>query len=203
MKKIGVLLLDDHLIFRQGLVRLLDAEADLDMRLHTGTIVEALTMLAAGGVDVVLLDLDLGPSRGIDFLVQARRSGFLGPVLVLAAEISPQDKDFLAGYGVSGMLSKNVSATEVAEHIRSAAGRNMPPIGAKSSGTPARAEFTEREAVVLRLVWEGLGNKEIGVELGCSETAVKGILQQLFRKTGTHMRAQLVRFVLEHCGGRI
>ncbi|MBV8477812.1 MAG: helix-turn-helix transcriptional regulator [Acidobacteriaceae bacterium] len=57
--------------------------------------------------------------------------------------------------------------------------------------------LTPREAQVLRSVVEGHSNKEIAGESGCSASAVKGILQQLFRKSGTGTRGQLVRVVSE------
>ena len=57
--------------------------------------------------------------------------------------------------------------------------------------------FTPRETAALRLVVEGRANKEIAGELNCSEAVVKAVLQQLFRKTGTHTRSQLVRIALE------
>jgi DNA-binding NarL/FixJ family response regulator len=60
-----------------------------------------------------------------------------------------------------------------------------------------RTRLTEREEQVLQGVFEGLANKEIGVRLGISESAVKTTLQQLFRKTNVRTRSQLVRIALE------
>jgi DNA-binding NarL/FixJ family response regulator len=58
-------------------------------------------------------------------------------------------------------------------------------------------ELTERQRYVIRGVFEGLTNKEIGVHIGVSESAVKATVQQLFRKTRVRTRAQLVRVVIE------
>jgi DNA-binding NarL/FixJ family response regulator len=55
---------------------------------------------------------------------------------------------------------------------------------------------------VLRMVVEGLANKEIAAHIGSNEPVVKAVLQQLFRKTGTHTRAQLVRVALEQHRGQ-
>ena len=57
--------------------------------------------------------------------------------------------------------------------------------------------LTEREQQVLRGIFEGLGNKEIGAQLGVTDGAVKATLQQLFQKTGVRTRSQLVRIALE------
>jgi len=198
VNKIRVLLLDDHTIFRQGVARLLNAEPDLELDLCTGAVGEALMIVAGGLADLVLLDLDLGQERGIDFLAQARRNGFTGPVLVLAAAVSPQEEEVLRRYGIAGILRKDMSVESLADRIRETAGV---PAFAGLRTVPVSLlvkKLTERETAVLRLVIEGLENKEIGSALGCTDAAVKGILQQLFHKTGTRMRSQLVRFALEH-----
>ena len=199
MQKIRVLLLDDHTIFRQGVAMLLNGVQDLELTLHTGAVGEALIIVAGGYADLVLLDVDLGQERGIDFLSQARQNGFEGPVLVLTAGVSSREEEALRDCGIAGILIKNASMEVLAQHIREAAG-----VATSSAAKPhSPKSFTDREASVLRLVIEGLENKEIGGQLNCTETAVKGILQQLFHKTGTRMRSQLVRFALEHYRDRI
>ena len=160
-------------------------------------------MVAGGYADIVLLDLDLGQERGIDFLAQARHNGFPGPVLVLTAGVSSHEEEVLRRYGIAGILRKDMSVDALAERIREAAG--VPAVAGMEilPGSQPMKLLTEREVVVLRLVVEGLQNKEIGTELGCTEAAVKGILQQLFHKTGTRMRSQLVRFALEQYRNQI
>jgi two-component system nitrate/nitrite response regulator NarL len=201
--KTRVLLLDDHPIFRHGVARLLNGEPDLELNLHTGKVGEALLMLTAGRADIVLLDLDLGQERGVDFLAQARQNGFSGPVLVLTAGVSAAEEEVLRRYGIAGILRKDVSVDTLVEHIREAVGAPAVERIAAMPGRPPVKQLTGREAMVLRLVVEGRENKEVGAELGCTEAAVKGILQQLFHKTGTRMRSQLVRFALEHYRNQI
>lgn len=200
MKKIRLLLLDDHTIFRQGVARLLNAEPDMELNLHTGSVGEALTMVTGGYADLVILDLDLGQQRGIDFLAQARTK-FAGPVLVLAAGVSLQEEEALRRYGIAGILLKDMSVDKLAERIRDAVG--APAVAGIETERQPLKHLTEREAMVLRLVVEGLENKEIAGRLGSSEASVKGILQQLFHKTGSRMRSQLVRFALEHYRNQI
>jgi DNA-binding NarL/FixJ family response regulator len=67
----------------------------------------------------------------------------------------------------------------------------------KAADQPAHAALTDRERHVLRGIFEGLTNKQIGTDLGVSEAAVKATLQHLFRKTQVRTRAQLVRIVVE------
>ena len=197
MKKTRVLLLDDHTMLRQGIARLLNNEPDMEMNLHCASVGEALVVVASGLADIVLLDIDLGTERGTDFLAQARRNGFQGPVLVLTAGISEQEKELVRSYGVAGILRKDATVEKVAEHIREAMGTPAPVYAAAPSRPEAAKQFTARESTVLRLVVEGLANKEIAAELDVSESVIKAVLQQLFRKTGTHTRSQLVRVALE------
>jgi len=201
-KKIRVLLLDDHTIFRQGLVNLLNNQPDLDLPLHCGSVAEALIGLAAAAPDVVLLDVDLGLESGIDFLAQARRNGFQGPVLVLTASISRHEEELLQNNGISGILRKDVSIDVLTARIREAAGTHgdfgIPgDSGDALSGAKRQKALTSREVEVLRLILEGHANKQIAHELECSESSVKGIIQQLFHKSGTRTRSQLVRATLE------
>jgi two-component system, NarL family, nitrate/nitrite response regulator NarL len=202
--KIRILLLDDHTIFRQGLVRLLRTQPDLDLPLHCGSVGEALLGLAAVPPDLVLLDVDLGTESGIDFLAQARRNGFHGPVLVLTAGVSENEEQLLQSQGISGILRKDVSIDVLTERIRELA-RIQTDAGSPSSSiaSPNRSggkrpkPLTSREVEVLRLLLEGLATKQIAHELSCTESSVKGIIQQLFHKSGTATRSQLVRAALE------
>lgn len=203
-KKIRILLLDDHTIFRQGLVNLLNTQPDLDLRLHCGSVGEALLGLAAAAPEVVLLDVDLGAESGIDFLAQARRNGFDGPVLVLTASISRHEELLLQNNGISGILRKDVSIEALTARIREAAGIQAGsdfaiPGDAQDAlpGAKRQKTLTTREVEVLRLILEGHANKQIAHELECSESSVKGIIQQLFHKSGTRTRSQLVRATLE------
>ena len=198
--KTRVLLIDDHTIFRQGLAHLINGQPDVELRYHCGSVREALVLLEAGDVDVVLLDVDLGMERGVDFLSRARRNGSQVPVLVLTAGVSKQEEEALRAQGISGVLRKDVSIETLAVCIRRVAIDQPlyePAMASSQQRSERQKPLTRREVEVLRLVIEGHGNKQIAGQLGCSEPAVKGIIQQLFHKSGTRTRSQLVRVVLE------
>src|SRR5258706_12223961 len=80
---IKILLVDDHVLFREGAARLLTTEADFQVVAHCGSVEEAIQTLAGIAVDLVLLDLDLGKERGFDFFEPARKMGFQGPILIV------------------------------------------------------------------------------------------------------------------------
>jgi len=200
MKKTRVLLIDDHTLFRQGIATIVNAEPDIELKLHCGSIGEALFIIAAEVVDLVLLDIDLGQERGIDFLAQARANGFRGPVLILTARLSKDEMEVLERYGISGVILKNASSEALVHRIRDVTGRERslePPRPVVKPHQDSLRRLSQRETDVLRLVVEGHANKEIASQIGVSEATIKALIQNLFHKTGTHTRSQLVRVALE------
>jgi two-component system, NarL family, nitrate/nitrite response regulator NarL len=205
-RRIRIVLVDDHALFREGLARLLGSEPDFEIVAYCASVGEALEALSTRPVDVVLLDVDLGNERGFDFLVRARQQGFGGPVLVVTAGMSESEAALLIGQGAAGIFLKRDSTQLLAEGIRTVAGGRAwidqsylaSLVGARPPQQQAdQGGLTERERAVLRGVFDGLANKEIAARLGISESAVKGVLQQMFHKTGVRTRSQLVRVALE------
>ncbi len=205
-KRIRILLVDDHQLFRESVERLLAAEPDFEVVGGCATAVETLALLSRQEVDVLLLDLDLGRERGGDLLQRARRAGFAGRVLMVTAGVSPLEASELLRSGIAGVFFKHDAPAALCESIREVAAgrvrfdqqllqRAIGRLGGAAAGVSRG--FTERERQVVTLVLDGLSNKEIADRLDVSESAVKGILQQLFAKTGVRTRSQLVRVVLE------
>jgi DNA-binding NarL/FixJ family response regulator len=207
MTPIRLLLLDDHVLFRESLSRLLASEPDFQMAGHCGTLAEALDLLQRTPVDVVLLDFDLGDDHGSQFISSARRAGYQGKVLMVTAGMSASESAVALKLGASGIFLKNGSPGSLAQAIRLVAAGDMwvdqKVIRLLADGVPRQEEsrlgklLTEREQQVLRGLFEGLTNKEIASELGVSESAIKATLQQLFQKTRVRTRSQLVRIALE------
>jgi DNA-binding NarL/FixJ family response regulator len=207
MERIRLLLVDDHVLFRQSLVRLLASEPDFQVVAEGGTAREALDVLQRGAVDVVLLDFDLGPDQGSRFIAESRRSGHSPKILMVTAGMTATESSAALRLGASGIFLKHGSPTALAQTIRLVAAGAMwvdPHIiqsmadAVGERGAPnTRTRLTEQEQTVLQGVFEGLANKEIGVRLSISESAVKATLQQLFRKTNVRTRSQLVRIALE------
>jgi DNA-binding NarL/FixJ family response regulator len=205
-RTIRLVLVDDHALFREGLTRLLGAEPDFQVVGQCAAVKEALDLLSAEPVDVVLLDVDLGPERGSEFMAGARRIGFRGRVLVVTAGLRDDEAAFFLREGAAGIFMKHDSPAVLARSIRhvmdgEASIDQRLLTGLMRTGSeeeePGRAALTERERGVLRGVFEGQANKEIGAALGISESSVKAALQQLFQKTGVRTRSQLVRIALE------
>ncbi|HEY2013537.1 MAG TPA: response regulator transcription factor [Bryobacteraceae bacterium] len=207
MVPIRLLLLDDHILFREGLSRLLASEPDFEMVGHYGTSAEALARIGRHPVDVVLLDFDLGDDHGSQFISAARQAGYAGRFLMITAGMTATESSIALQLGASGIFLKHNSPVTLARAIRLVAAGEMwvdqRVIQLMADGVHQREEqgvrrlLTEREQQVLRGIFEGLTNKEIAARLGVSEGAVKATLQQLFQKTRVRTRSQLVRIALE------
>jgi DNA-binding NarL/FixJ family response regulator len=207
MALIRLLLVDDHVLFRQSLRRLLASEAGVEVVADCGTATEALDLLRRETVDIVLLDFDLGHDHGSHFIAASRRAGSTAKILMVTAGMTASESATALRLGASGIFLKQGSPGALVQAIRLVAGGAMwvddqivQQMAAQldEQGTPhERPLLTEREQQVLQGVFEGLGNKEIGALLEASESAVKATLQQLFRKTGVRTRSQLVRVALE------
>jgi DNA-binding NarL/FixJ family response regulator len=207
-QQIRILLVDDHSLFRESLSRLLEAEPDFRIAATCATVDEALAALDRQPVDVVLLDYDLGEEQGTVFLDEAKRQGFAGRILMVTAGMS--DTGTLRAFesGSAGVFLKHSPPWQLVEAIHKVASGEMwldsRAVQSLVSGATGKSgeqqtadSLTERERAVLKSVFEGLTNKEIGGRLEISESSVKAVLQQLFDKTGVRTRSQLVRIALE------
>lgn len=207
METIRLLLLDDHVLFRESLSRLLASETDFEMAGHCGSTSEALEILHHKPVDVLLLDFDLGEDLASNFIDAVRAGGFEGKILMVTAGMNAAESSMALTHGVSGIFLKHSSPTLLAQAIRMVAAGQMwvdPKIVRMlAEGMPQKEDrslqaiLTAREREVLQSLLEGLTNKEIAGRLGVSESAIKATLQQLFQKTRVRTRSQLVRIALE------
>ncbi len=202
---IRLLLVDDHGLFREGLKRLLEAEPGFTLAGDFPSADAALHALRHTHVDVVLLDFDLGEQTGLRFLEAARQINFQGRILMVTAGLSDADTLRILQLGAAGIFLKHSPPSELIAAIRRVlAGEvSLNPaslnaiVSAAAHPQPAPTTLSPREHDVLKAVFEGLSNKEIGARLDISEAYVKAVLQQLFNKTGVRSRSQLVRIALE------
>ena len=207
MQRIRLLLVDDHILFRDGLSRLLALEPDLEVAACCGTVAEALDIVSRAPVDVVLLDYDLGEDHGSHFISAARDTGFAGKVLMVTAGMTARESSNALHLGASGIFLKHNSPGTLTKAVRLIMGGDVwvdPKVIQLMADRVDQRErervsplLTEREQQVLRGIFEGLTNKEIGAQLGVTDGAVKATLQQLFQKPGVRTRSQLVRIALE------
>src|SRR5215471_8941622 len=211
MPRIRLLLLDDHALFREGLSRLLATESDFHLVAQCATSADALTVIERQGVDIVLLDYDLGNEHGFEFIRKARDAGYAGRIFIVTAGMSDADSVRALGHGVCAIFLKTSPPEQLSEAIRKVmAGETwidqrcihaLVRAVDRSGENERRRLLTDRERDVLKGVFEGKSNKEIAASLAISEGSVKSALQQLFVKTGVRTRSQLVRVALEEYAG--
>jgi len=207
-EKIRVLLIDDHALFREGMALLFEGEPGFAMIARCNSGSDAVEVLKKQDVDVILLDLDLGPEKGADFLDSLHTVAFKGKVLIVTAHVDERDIPNLIRKGISGILMKHSSPALLLQGIRDAIDgkvwfdqsllqRALIHSEQDEEHAPSGGELNDRDKKVLSFVFEGLSNKEIASRMHTSESAVKRSLRSLFQKNGVRSRSQLVRVALE------
>jgi DNA-binding NarL/FixJ family response regulator len=204
--EIRLLLVDDHEMFREGLARMLEKEPDFVVMGQAQSAMEALDRAVEGCATVVLLDVDLGAERAIDFVSRSRARGFTGRILVLTAGMSDQEAVQLVQGGVSGILHKHHSTGVLCGAIRQIAQGEvwlektyLGPLFrmVDRSRQPGRPMLTERDKTVMRYLLQGLTNRDMAAKIEISEGAVKASLRHLCDKLRVRTRTQLVKVALE------
>lgn len=210
---VNVVLMDDHLMFREGLRRVLQEDEHIRVVGEASTVAEALELCRSGGptFDIALVDYQLEASgtsaTGVDVLEHLRMERPEAAVIMLTGGLPPGVLAQVVKQHRAGVFLKSEPVSELLGAIEKVL-RGDIAISSKAAGEllqfvdaghPAASPpvFGERELLVLRLITEGLGNKEIALRLDTTETNVKAILQRLFKKTGVRSRSQLVRYVFE------
>jgi DNA-binding NarL/FixJ family response regulator len=206
-RRVRILIVDDHTLFSESLSRLLQADTDFEVAGTCASVREALIATQREPIDIVLLDYDLNEEMGVRFLSESKKHDFAGRVLMVTSGMS--DKVILRAIdeGAAGIFLKNSPLTELVQAIGRVrrgeiwidpgVAKALITIAHQPNEAPMRDILSDREREVLRGVFEGLSNKEIGQRLKISEGSVKATLQQLFARTGVRTRSQLVRIAVE------
>lgn len=205
---IRVALCDDHVVVRRGLARIVAEEPGLEVVGEAGTAEEAVALARAEHPDVMVMDLGLPDTSGIE---ATRQVGEVSPqtailVLTVHDDVAYLRKAFDAG--ASGYLVKDAADVELVLAIRQVAVGEAyvhPRLGAALLAPAATGriagpggELTEREIDVLRLIALGNTNSEIAAELYLSVRTVETHRAHVQQKLGIKARADLVRYAREH-----
>jgi DNA-binding NarL/FixJ family response regulator len=203
---IRILLIDDHTLFRESVVRLLETEPGIEVAARCATVAEGREALTSTAVDVVLLDYDLGDEAGTDLLAGLGHGAKTAKVIMVTAGMSASATLSAVNAGVAGIVLKHSDPRYLIEAIRQVSsgetwwdpGILRSATASGQAGSPANVRsLTDRQRQVLRSILDGLTNKEIAARLEVSETSVKASIQELFSKAGVRTRSQLVRVAIE------
>lgn len=199
---IGVLVVDDHRLVRAGLVRLIDAEADMQVVGQAGDGAQAVEVAATSAPDVVLMDLSMPVLDGVAATRAILAAKPETAVVVLTSFAESERVMAALRAGAVGYLLKDSEPAALLAGVRSAAAGNA-PVDARVARAllPAAATanpLSDREEQVLRLVGSGLANKQIGRQLGIAERTVKAHLSNVFRAIGVTDRASAALWARDH-----
>lgn len=209
MKKIRVLVVDDHTIVRDGICALLALVRDIEVIGEASDGGEALKMVKNLEPDVVLMDIAMPSMGGLEATRQICKEFPRTKVIALTQH---DDKEFVFPVieaGASGFISKVAASSELASGIRSVFQGDSylsPSVarvliedyqqkGSRVSRDPY-SQLTEREREVLRLVAEGHTTQEIADALVISPKTVEGHKTSLMAKLGIHNRIELIKYAL-------
>lgn len=212
MNRITVLLAEDHVIVREGLRKLLDAERDIEVVGEAGTGRQAVAMARKLRPAVVVMDIAMPLLNGVEATRQIRRALPGTRILILSAHSDDTYVERATAWGAAGYLIKQTSAHFLAEAIREVCKGNTffsPSVGKrlrhrnqKSLDRRGRVKanafrLTSREVEVLQLIAEGEANKQIAAELGISIKTVEKHRDHLMQKLEIHDTAGLTRYAIE------
>lgn len=190
------LLVDDHALLRESLLLLLEQRLQGHYWREAGTLAAALRCLHnEPDISLVLLDLDLPDSRGLETLMRVRHEAPWVPVVVLSAHDDRHSVLAAIEQGAAGFLTKTVDAAQLLRGVQRVldGGVIVPEAVAPSlEACAGQPELSERQRDVLRLLVEGKPNKLIARSLGLTEATIKTHLQVLYRKLDVESRTQAV-----------
>lgn len=202
MPPASVLIIDDHLIFLEGLRRILEVQDDLTVVGEAVTIAEAVQQARRWQPEIILLDLGLKDGNGLDALPRLRAECPQARVIVLSGYGAEHVLPALRA-GARGFVSKDTASSSLLKAIRSVRCGEIwaPPQMTGQLVTEllrgedsVRDHLTPREQEVLQLVGEGKRNHEIARALFISENTVKTHISSLMRKLEIDDRLQLTLY---------
>jgi DNA-binding NarL/FixJ family response regulator len=207
---IRVLIVDDHALFRRGLEMVLTEEQDIELVGEASDGTEAVEKAGEALPDVVLMDIRMPKSSGIEACRAMKEVAPSAKIVMLT--ISDEEEDLFEAIraGASGYLLKDIPYDEVADVVRAVHGGQSlinPSMAAKlltefaalarrdeeerAQQVPA-PKLTDREMEVLRLVARGMNNRDIAKELYISENTVKNHVRNILEKLQIHSRMEAV-----------
>ncbi|HLB75716.1 MAG TPA: response regulator transcription factor [Candidatus Limnocylindria bacterium] len=196
-ERIRVLLVDDHAVVRQGLRSFLELQPDIEVVGEAAGARDGVELAARLSPDVVLMDLLMPDEDGVDAIRALRDVAPRVRVLVLTSYLDDTHVFAAVQAGAAGYLLKDVQPDALTDGIRQVSqGLAVlhPTIAARlmnrTGRPPSLADFTQRERDVLKLLAEGLSNKEIAGRLFISEKTVKTHVSNVLQKLGVADRTQ-------------
>lgn len=217
MKKIRVMLVDDHDVVRTGLKSLLSAESDMEVVAEAANGAEAIDKIPAINPDVIVMDITMPTMDGMEATRQISKKFPDAKVLSLTVHEDKQYFFEMLAAGAKGYITKQAASEELVSAIRSVAAGNvyLQPALARwllddykrvnKGGIPGATQpeasadlevLSDRERGVLELVADGLTTPEIGVKLELSPKTISRHRERIMNKLNIHSATALVKFAI-------
>ena len=193
--QITLLLVDDHFVVRSGLAASLSLEDDLKVIGEAGDGAEAVALYGKLKPQVVIMDLQLGGSSGLEVTSRLCQEDPEARVLIFSSFARDEDVHRAIRAGALGYLQKAAPREELLHAVRSVAqGKRFLPadIAHRLAERLGRPEPSARELAVLSLIAKGRSNKEIAAALGVSDETVKSHVSNVLQKLQAQDRAHAV-----------
>jgi two-component system response regulator NreC len=211
MAALQIFLADDHMVVREGLKTLINAQPDMIVIGEAGDGQTALQQAQACQPDIVIMDITMPDMNGIQVTAQLKHACPDVKVVALSVHEDTSYLRQLLAAGASGYVLKHVAADALIQAIRlvAAGGVYLDPalaghVVARYVRVPATAsellgvDLSERETEVAQRIAQGYSNREIGTQLNLSVKTVETYRARALEKLGLESRAALVRYALEH-----
>ncbi len=211
MKRIPVLLVEDHAVVREGLRMLLEAPGDIEIVGEAKTGREAVELARKLNPAVVIMDIAMPVLNGLEATRQILKAAPATRVLVLSAHGDDAYVDEVIALGASGYITKQSSAKDLAKAVREVEKggrffssaiskrlrhRDRTVLDGKGRIKKQNTRLSSREAEVLQLIAEGDANKQVAEELDISIKTVEKHRQHLMEKLNIHDTAGLTRYAI-------
>jgi two-component system NarL family response regulator len=205
-----IIIVDDHILFREGLAAIIRSEPDIEILGMAGTVKQAVELANTTQPDLVLMDFSLPDGNGADATSQILATQPECKIVFLT--MSEEDENLFAAIrsGAKGYLLKNMQPQKLIVALRSvqkgesALSRSMTMRLMEELSKTKKVEYTpentltHREIDVLRAVAAGLSNQEIAKQLFISENTVKYHVHSILGKLGLNDRKEVAGYAREH-----
>lgn len=210
IKPINVMIADDHLMVREGIKQILELDGDIKVVAEAGNGKECINLLDEKKTDILLLDINMPDMNGLKVLQYLKERKVNVKILILTIHNEVEYIIRAADFGVDGYILKDSDSSVLKKAIltiiqgETYIQPELRPMLKKRMNERAvsinsyEENLTKREIEVLKLLAEGLFNKEIAYTLSISEKTVKNHISNIFKKINVSDRTQAAVYAIKH-----
>ncbi len=208
MEPVNIIIIDDHSLVREGIKQLLELDGDIKVKGEAGNGEEGIELIQTTNPDVVLLDINMPVMNGLQMLQKLKENKLEVKILILTIHNEIEYLAKAVEIGINGYVLKDSDSEILKKAIftihegETYIQPNLAPLlNEKISFQEENAainDLTKREVEVLKLLAEGLFNKEIAYKLSISEKTVKNHVSNIFRKIEVFDRTQAAVFAIKN-----